>query len=91
MQLDGEPRRRAAGALKAAGNLMGFLAADPADWFRLGRADGPGADEIEALLAARAAARRAKNFYEADRIRDALAAQGVVIEDGPNGASWRRI
>lgn len=91
MQLDGEPRRRAAGALKAAGNLMGFLAADPADWFRLGRADGPGADEIEALLAARAAARRAKNFHEADRIRDALAAQGVVIEDGPNGASWRRI
>lgn len=91
MQLDGEPRRRAAGALKAAGNLMGFLASDPADWFRLGRADGPGADEIEALLAARAAARRAKNFHEADRIRDALAAQGVVIEDGPNGASWRRI
>ncbi len=36
------------------------------------------------------AARKAKNFAEADRIRDALAAQGVILEDGPSGTTWRR-
>ncbi len=43
-----------------------------------------------AHIAARLAARKAKNFAEADRIRDALAAQGVILEDGPSGTTWRR-
>ncbi|EQD63709.1 secreted protein, partial [mine drainage metagenome] len=47
--------------------------------------------EIEAQIAARAAARQAKNWAESDRIRDALARAGVVLEDKPGGASdWRR-
>ncbi|HNM43330.1 cysteine--tRNA ligase [Plasticicumulans sp.] len=47
-------------------------------------------DEIERLIAERTAARKAKQWAESDRIRDLLAAQGVVLEDGPQGTSWRR-
>ena len=63
---------------------------DPEAWFAGGgtatHIDG---DEIERLIAARNAARKEKNFAEADRIRDELAAKGVQIEDGPQGTSWR--
>ena len=51
---------------------------------------GPSREEIETLIAARKAARQAKDFAEADRIRDALAEQGVLLEDGPQGTTWRR-
>ena len=46
--------------------------------------------EIEALIEARTAARKAKNWAEADRIRDELKAQGIVLEDTPNGVKWHR-
>jgi cysteinyl-tRNA synthetase len=45
---------------------------------------------IDALVAARTAARQAKDWAESDRIRDELAAQGIVLEDGPGGTTWRR-
>ncbi|MCB2111979.1 MAG: cysteine--tRNA ligase [Parvularculaceae bacterium] len=93
MQLEGAPRMRAASRLKAAGELMGLFAHQPEDWFKWtpqSQGDSPGAEEIERQLAERAAARKAKDFAKSDRIRDALAAQGIVIEDGPHGASWRR-
>lgn len=46
--------------------------------------------EIEALIARRQEARRAKNWAEADRIRDELAARGIVLEDTPHGVRWKR-
>ncbi|MDX5365036.1 MAG: cysteine--tRNA ligase [Alphaproteobacteria bacterium] len=77
-------------ALIGAGRMIGILEMDPEAWFAGGGAashiDG---EEIERLIAARNAARKAKDFAEADRIRDELAGQGVQIEDGPQGTSWR--
>lgn len=46
--------------------------------------------EIEALIEARQAARKEKNWAEADRIRDELKAQGIVLEDTPQGVKWHR-
>ena len=46
---------------------------------------------VDELLKARAAAKKAKNFAEADRIRDELKASGIEVTDIPNGAKWKRI
>jgi cysteinyl-tRNA synthetase len=74
--------------------LLGFGQLDPEAWFRLPApgAAGAGPDDaaIEAAIAARLAARKAKDFKEADRLRDELAAAGVVLEDGAGGTTWRR-
>ena len=52
---------------------------------------GEGDDAIDALVLQRAEAKKAKNFAEADRIRDELKAQGIEVTDVPNGAVWKRI
>ena len=80
------------GALLAAGRLLGLLQADPETWFTWAPPAAAALDEtaIRARIEARAAARKAKDFAAADRIRDELAAQGVTIEDGPKGTTWRR-
>ncbi len=53
--------------------------------------DGTADEAVEALIRARAEAKKAKNFAEADRIRDELRAQGIELTDIPNGAKWKRV
>jgi len=47
-------------------------------------------EDIAAAIEARQAARRARNFAEADRIRDEMAGRGILFEDGPQGTRWKR-
>ena len=74
-----------AAALKASAALLGLLQESAAAWFQ-GGADG----RIDALIAARAEAKKSRNFPEADRIRADLAAEGILLEDTPQGTTWRR-
>ncbi len=81
-----------AATLRALGGMLGFLQQDPAGYAKRGVGTQVLDDAaIDALVAARRAARAAKNYAEGDRIRDQLAAVGVVIEDQPGGVThWRR-
>ena len=80
-----------AGLLKALAGLLGILQRDPVAFLQAGPAqDDWTADRIEAAIAARTTAKKARNFAEADRIRDELKAAGIVLEDGPQGSTWRR-
>ena len=51
---------------------------------------GPSDAEIDEAIAARQAARKARDFKESDRIRDDMKARGVILEDGPKGTTWKR-
>jgi cysteinyl-tRNA synthetase len=100
-ELAGEARRAEGPAarsarkqdLLAAGRLLGLLGQNPADWFAQSRpAATRDADEtarIQALVDARQAAKQARDFATADRIRAELGALGVTVEDTPQGPRWR--
>ena len=76
-----------AASLVAAGNLLGLLQQDPEAWLKGDRSD----LTIEDAIARRNAARKARDFAEADRIRAELMEKGVILEDKPGGKTeWRR-
>jgi cysteinyl-tRNA synthetase len=72
--------------LKASGKLLGILQESATGWFQ-GDTD---ADAIQSRIAERTAAKNARDFAAADRIRDELKADGIILEDGPGGTTWRR-
>ncbi|HVO48344.1 MAG TPA: cysteine--tRNA ligase [Steroidobacteraceae bacterium] len=91
--------------LRALGGVLGLMQVDPAEWFHRSRSGEAGAQgtgregspsamddaAVEGQIAARNAARKARNWAESDRIRAELAKAGIVLEDKPGGAtSWRR-
>ncbi|MEN9473445.1 MAG: Cysteine--tRNA ligase [Pseudomonadota bacterium] len=80
-----------AGLLKALGAILGLLQEEPTAFLQ-GCSVAGGLDEaaIQAQIEARAAAKAAKDWPEADRIRKALLEQGVLLKDGPAGTSWER-
>jgi cysteinyl-tRNA synthetase len=72
--------------LKASAQLLGLLETSTDEWFQ-GDAD---ASAIEARIGERAEAKKNRDFAAADRIRDELKADGIVLEDGLKGTTWRR-
>jgi cysteinyl-tRNA synthetase len=79
--------------LLAGGAMLGLLGQDPEDWFKGTASAGDGSlsnDEIDDMIRRRAEARKGKDFAEADRIRNALADAGVVLEDAAGGTTWKR-
>ena len=71
-------------------DLLGILQKDPEAWFKGGEAESD-VGQIEAQIALRLEARKAKDFAAADNIRDALAENGIILEDRPDGSTdWRR-
>jgi cysteinyl-tRNA synthetase len=83
---------RTAATLRTLGAIVGVLQQDPDTYLKRGAGNKSLSDEeVEALLASRRAARAVKQFAESDRIRDQLAAAGILLEDKPGGRTeWRR-
>ncbi|MBT2968726.1 MAG: cysteine--tRNA ligase [gamma proteobacterium symbiont of Ctena orbiculata] len=92
-ETDSKAAASLAAQLRELGGMLGILQDDAENYLR-GTApadeDGLNDEAIEAMIQARIDARTEKNWGEADRIRDDLQAAGIILEDGPQGTSWRR-
>ncbi|MDH3615374.1 MAG: cysteine--tRNA ligase [Gammaproteobacteria bacterium] len=88
-KVDGEKESLAA-QMYASGELMGLLGNDSEQWFARHVEGDMAADEIEALIEKRNAAKAARDFERADAIRNQLQDAGVSIQDGRDGTTWRR-
>ncbi len=88
---DGELEPEAFSRLMTAGKILGLLQQDPEDWFKGEASEGGLGDAaIDALIAEREHARADKDFKRGDEIRDQLEAQGILLEDGARGTTWKR-
>ena len=80
-----------AALLKSLAGVLGLLQRDPDAFLQGQTVDGDfDAARVEAMIAARAQAKRDRNYAEADRIRQDLTGQGIILEDTPQGTIWRR-
>ena len=82
---------RLKGRLLAAAGLLGLLWQNPESWFKSGIANGGlDAASIEAKIAERVAAKKNKDYTLADKIRNELKEQGIILEDTPSGTTWKK-
>jgi len=88
----GQPQQAQAYAheLRGLGKLLGLLQRDAEEFFQAGQDNGLTAEQIDEKVSQRNQARVDKDFALSDKIRDELQADGVVLEDGPDGTTWRR-
>ena len=89
-ETDQDEKMKIAALLILGGQFMGLLNSDPDKWFTdLSEGSLP-SEEIEKLIKKRQAAKEAKDFKTADKIRNQLLEIGIKIQDGRDGTSWRR-
>lgn len=86
---DGATKRYLAATLKASGQLLGILHQNPSQWFQSDVSVDP--ETIEKLIAERIQAKKDKNFQKSDEIRDYLKEKGILLEDTPQGTTWRAL
>lgn len=79
-----------AACLRRLGGILGLLQDDPETWLQGGATDGLADEAIDELISKRLQARELKDWGEADRIRDELESQGILLEDKADGTRWRR-
>ncbi|MDG2048032.1 MAG: cysteine--tRNA ligase [Halioglobus sp.] len=88
---EGVARGRLKARILAAGNLLGILQQDAAQWLQGAESDDAiCSEDIEALIVERQQAKLAKDYNRADEVRKVLLAQGVVLEDSREGTQWKR-
>lgn len=88
---DGREKKRYKQQLLSACRLLGIGSDDPEAWFSRRAGDESDLEAINLLVAQRNQARKRRDFATADRIRDELESQGIVLEDGPEGTRWRKV
>ena len=87
---DAQQLARLKSKLLGAGLAMGLLQQAPSEWFARGVSNTDDDARIQALVDERVAAKAAKDFARADALRDQLQAEGITLEDTPQGVRWRR-
>lgn len=85
-----QDRARLKAELLGAGLALGLLQQDPVQWFGATAVDADEDARIQSLVDERGAAKQARDFARADALRDQLAAEGIVLEDTPQGVRWSR-